>query len=151
MAEVHSRIQRVIEELAGNEALLGMLDTDAAKEMLDWGIATAKTLITRTTELDELATELLLLPRLKAIRQFMRTIGNWAAGKYSDAASRIELREKLLRHLRMIFGDEKPLPPPGKLDEVLNQVDDPAYTPHQLVLKLRNLIEDPAKESDAPT
>ena len=143
MVEINSRIQRAIDDLTGNEALLGMLDTDAAREMLDWGIATAKSLITRTSEFDEFASELLLLPRLKALRQSMRSIGNWAAGKYTDPASRIELREKLLRHLQVIFGDEKPLPPPDKLDEVLNQVDNRSNTPHQLVVNLKQLIEKP--------
>jgi hypothetical protein len=144
MAETTSRIQRVIEELSGNEALLEMLDTDAAVEMLNWGIATAKSLISKTSELDEFAAELLLLPRLKAIRQSMRSIGNWAAGKYSDAASRIELRERLLRHFRTVFGDEKPLPAADKLDEVLSQVDDTTKSPHELILKLREVIEEPS-------
>jgi hypothetical protein len=144
MAESSSRIQRVIEELSGNEALLEMLDTDAAVEMLNWGIATAKSLISRTSELDEFAAELLLLPRLKAIRQSMRSIGNWAAGKYSDPASRIELRERLLRHFRTVFGDDKPLPAAEKMDEVLNQVDDKTKSPHELILKLREVIEEPS-------
>ena len=128
----------------GNEALLEMLDTDAATEMLNWGIATAKSIISKTMELDDFAAELAILPRLKAIRQSMRSIGNWATGKYADPASRIKLRDKLLTHFRTIFGDEKPLPAPEKMDEVLNQVDDKSNTPHQLVLKLKQTLEDPS-------
>lgn len=144
MAEINTRIQRVIEEMTGNEALLEMLETDAAMEMLNWGIATAKSIINKTGELDDFTAELALLPRLKAIRQTMRSIGNWAAGKYVDPASRVQLREKLLGHFRTIFGDDRPLPPAEKMDEVLNQVDDRTNTPHQLVLKLKQLIEEPA-------
>jgi hypothetical protein len=143
MANLNARMERVIEEMTGNEALLQMLDTDAASEMLNWGIATAKSMISRTMDLDDFTAEFAILPRLKAIRQSMRSIGNWAAGKYADPESRIQLREKLLGHLRTIFGEDRQLPPAEKLDEVLNQVDDKTHTPHQLILKLKELIEEP--------
>jgi hypothetical protein len=142
MADLNSRMERVIEEMTGNEALLEMLDTDAAREMLNWGIATARSMITRTRDLDDFAADLAFLPRLKAIRQSMRSIGNWAAGKYSDPVSRVQLRDKLLGHFRTIFGDGRPLPAAEKIDEVLNQVDDKSHTPHQLILKLRELLEE---------
>ena len=142
MADLNARMERVIEELSGNEALLGMLETDAAKEMLNWGIATAKSVISRTQELDDFTAELVILPRLKAVRQSMRAIGNWAAGKYTDPAERVELRNKLLRHFRTIFGEERALPPPEKMDDVLNQIDRRDKTPHELILKLRQLLEE---------
>jgi hypothetical protein len=77
-------MERVIEEMTGNEALLEMLDTESAKEMLNWGIAAARSTISKTRELDDFAADLAILPRLKAIRQSMRSIGNWATGKYTD-------------------------------------------------------------------
>src|SRR5215212_1153649 len=104
--------------------------------MLNWGIATAKSMMTRTSDLDDFTADLALLPRLKAIRQSMRSIGNWAAGKYADPTSRVQLRDKLLAHFRTIFGDDRPLPSPEKMDEVLSQVEDKSHTPHQLILKL---------------
>lgn len=143
MAE-NTRIQRVIEELTGNESLLQMLETDAATEMLNWGIVTAKSIVNKTNGLDDFAAELALLPRLKAIRQAMRSIGNWAAGKYTDPVSRIPLREKLLEYFRIIFGEDSRLPSPEKMDAVLSQVDDQSNTPHQLILKFRQLIEEPS-------
>jgi hypothetical protein len=143
MADLNARMERVIEEMTGNEALLQMLDTESATEMLNWGIATAKSMISKTMELDDFTVDLAILPRLKAIRQSMRSIGNWAAGKYTDPAERVQLRDKLLRHFRTIFGEERPLPSPEKMDVVLNQVDDKSHTPHQLILKLKELIEEP--------
>ena len=143
MADLNARMEQMIEEITGNEALLQMLDTSAANEMLDWGISTAKTTIRKTMELDDFAAELAIVPRLKAIRQSMRSIGNWAAGKYADPASRVQLRDKLLVHFRTIFGNDRPLPPAEKMDEVLNKVDDRSHTPHQLILKLRELLEEP--------
>ena len=141
MADLNARMERVIEEIAGNEALLEMLETDAAKEMLNWGIATAKSMMSRTREIDDFADELAILPRLKAIRQSMRSIGNWAAGKYMDPEDRIQLREKLLGNFRTIFGERRELPSPGQMDEVLGQVDDKNRTPQELILKIRDLFE----------
>jgi len=141
MADLHARMERVIEELAGNEALLEMLETDAAREMLNWGITTAKAMISQTRELDDFAAELAVLPRLKAVRQTMRSIGNWAAGKYKDPGDRIELRDKLLRNFRTIFGERREMPSARQLDEVLSQVDDKSHSPHDLILKIRDLFE----------
>jgi hypothetical protein len=146
MAERNARVERVIEQITGNEALLQMLDTDAAREMLNWGITTAKSIVSRTIDLDDFTAELAILPRLKAIRQSMRSIGNWAAGKYTDPASRIQLRNRLLGHFRTIFGEDRPLPLPEKMDEVLNQVDDKSNTPHQLILNLERVLEGPDRD-----
>ena len=137
-----TRIERVIEEITGNESLLEMLDTEAATEILNWGVATAKSIVSRTQDLDDFAANLALLPRLKAIRQSMRSIGNWAAGKYADVASRAQLRNKLLENFKVIFGEESRLPSADQMDAVLNQVDDKTNTPNQLILKLKRLLEE---------
>ena len=141
MADLSARVERVIEELTGNEALLQMLDTEAASEMLNWGIATAKSMISRTLERDAFAAELSIPPRLKAIRQVMRSIGNWAAGKYVDPDSRTQLRDKLLEHFRTIFGERRELPTARQMDDLLRQVDEKGVTPHQLILKVQDLLE----------
>jgi hypothetical protein len=143
MAGIRARVQRVIEEMMGNEALLEMLETEAATEMLNWGIATAKSLVRETKGLDDIAADLAILPRLKAVRQTMRSVGNWAAGKYVDPADRLQLRDKLLENFKLIFGGEARLPSPEKLDELLNQVDDKSNTSHQLILKLKRSLEEP--------
>jgi hypothetical protein len=142
MTNFGARIDRVIEEMTGNESLLEMLDTEAATEMLNWGIATAKSIVSQTQDLDDFAADLSLVPRLKAIRQSMRSIGNWAAGKYPDVASRAPLRDKLLQNFKVIFGQDSRLPSADKLDDVLNQVDDKTNTPNQLILKLKQLLEE---------
>jgi hypothetical protein len=141
MADSNTLMERVIEELSGNEALLQMLDTDAATEMLNWGIATARAVINRTRDRDGFDIELALLPRLKALRQSMRSIGNWATGKYESPEDRIELRARLLGQLRTIFGERRELPTAGQMDELLRQVDDKNLTPHQLILRLQDLLE----------
>ena len=141
MADLNARIEQMVEEITGNEALLQMLDTSAANEMLDWGISTARTMVRKTMEVDDLAAELAIVPRLKAIRQSMRSIGNWATGKYADSESRVQLRDKLLQHFRTIFGERRELPSPGQMDDLIRLVDDQSYTPRQLIVKLRDLLE----------
>jgi len=141
MADLNARLARVIEEMTGNEALLEMLETDAAKEMLNWGITVAQSMISTTRELDDIAAELAIVPRLKAIRQSMRSIGDWAAGKYTDPQDRIQLRERLLENFRTIFGERREPPSARQMDEVLRQVDDTSQTPHELILKVRDLFE----------
>ena len=141
MDDLNERLQKIINEISGNEALLQMLETDAATEMLNWGIAMGHLLIKRTEGLDTDAADLAIVPRLKAVRQSMRSIGNWAAGKYVDPESRIQLRDKLLEYFRAIFGEDAVLPTSEALDAVLNQVDDTSNTPHQLILKLKQLME----------
>lgn len=141
MADIKARVQRVVEEMLGNEALLEMLETQAAMEMLNWGIEMATSLVKKTDDMDEPAANLTILPRLKEVRQSMRSIGNWAAGKYTDAASRIELREKLLQRFRVIFGERAILPSAKELDALLKQADDKNNSPYQLILKLKELLE----------
>jgi hypothetical protein len=142
MTSITERVQRVIEEMTGNEALLGMLETDAAVEMLEWGKALATSVVERTEDMDDFAADLALLPRLKAVRQSMRSVGNWAVGKYSDPADRLQLRDRLLQHFQTIFGDDAKLPTAPQVDAVLNEVDDSQNTPLQLVLKLKSLLQE---------
>jgi hypothetical protein len=144
MTNFGTRLDRVVEEMTGNESLLQMLDTEAATEMLNWGIATAKAIVSKTQDLDDFAADLAILPRLKAVRQTMRSIGNWAAGNYADPESRIQLRNKLLQNFRVIFGEDSNLPSAGRMDMVLNQVDDKTNTPNQLILKLKQVLEEAA-------
>ncbi len=147
MVDINSRVQRVIEEMLGNEALLEMLETEAASEMLNWGTAMATSLVKKTSDLDDFAANLAILPRLKAVRQSMRSIGNWAVGKYIDPESRVELRDKMLERFRVIFGENARLPSIEQLDELLNQVDNKNNTPYQLILKLKQLLEQAVKEN----
>src|SRR5215208_1024427 len=142
MTNFGTRLNRVVEEMTGNESLLQMLDTEAATEMLNWGIATAKAIVSKAQDLDDFAADLAILPRLKAVRQTMRSIGNWAAGNYADPESRVQLRNKLLQNFRVIFGDDSNLPSVEKMDTVLNQVDDKTNTPNQLILKLKQVLDE---------
>jgi hypothetical protein len=131
-----------MEDITGNESLLEMLDEEAAAEMLEWGKSTVTFLVNQTDGLDDAAAELALDSRLKAVRQFMRSAGNWAAGKYVDPEDRLQLREKLLGHAKQIFGADASLPSAEEMDAVLNQMDAQQNTPRQLVLNLKELFNE---------
>lgn len=140
MVDIEARIQRAVSELTGNEALMGMLETDAATTMLEWGVKVSKSIVNDTSEMDDLAADLSILPRLKAVRRSMRSIGNWAVGKYVEPEDRIQLRDKLLEQFKLIFGDNVQLPTITDMDELINQADDNSNTPQQLIVKMTRLV-----------
>ena len=142
MTDIHSRIQKVVGEMSGNEALLEMLDADAASELLHWGIATATALVKKTEGMDDAAADLALEPQLKAVRQAMRSAGNWAAGKYADPATRAGLRDKLNEYFKVIYGESAKMFLVDRVDVVLKQVDDKGKTPLQLIQSFKGLSED---------
>lgn len=141
MTDINTRIQNAKKEITGNEALLDMLDAESATEMLNWGIAMAASVAGRTDGLDDAAAELVTAPGLKATRQALRSIGNWATGKYVEAEDRLQLRDKLLEQFKLILGEKSKLPSGEVLATLLNEVDGSGKTPHQLILKLKALIE----------
>jgi hypothetical protein len=141
MTETTARVEQAVKEFAGNEALFDMLDTEAAAAMLDWGMSTVRTTVSKTAELDDQAAEAINAPQLKLVRQSLRSIGNWAAGQYTDPLDRAQLREKLLENLRVIYGDDALMPSPEDMDRFLSRADDESYTPRQLILGLRALLE----------
>jgi hypothetical protein len=141
MADINSRTQKHIGEITGNEALLEMLDTDAAAEMLQWATATVTALVKKTEGMDDATAEQILEPQLKAVRQAIRSGGNWAAGKYTDPESRASLQAKLTEYRSVIFGDPAKLLPNTTLVSMLNQVDDKGKSPLQLVQSFKRIME----------
>jgi len=141
MSDTGRRLQRIRAELSGNEALLEMLETEAAAEVLHWGAALVAAAVEDARSLDDAEWELEYGPRIRAVRQVLRAAGNWAAGKYITPEDRLRLREKFLQHFKMIFGSGAHLPPPDALDELLKRADDQTLTPRQLILQLRAILE----------
>ena len=140
MADINSRINKVVGEISGNEALLEMLDGEAGTELLHWGIAMATALAQQTEGMDDAAADQALEPQLKALRGAMRSAGNWAAGKYADPASRSTLRDKLLEHFRVIRG-EAALPSAEQMDSLLNQVGVLGSDSKTLILTLKQMMD----------
>lgn len=140
MADINSRIQKFVGEVTGNEALLEMLDTDAATEMLQWATATVTQLVKKTEGMDDATAEQTLEPQLKAVRQTIRSGGNWAAGKYADPESRASLQAKLTEYRSVIYGERANILPDTALISLLNQVDDKGKSPLQLVQSFKSVM-----------
>lgn len=138
MTDIKTRIENARKTVTGNESLLDMLEAEAATLLLNWGIELAGQIAQSTDGMDDASAELNLEPRLKSLRQFMRATGNWAAGKYSDATTRAQLKEKLLEHWKTMHGKDAKLPSADSLDGLLAISTGAAQG--QAIVKLKELL-----------
>jgi len=141
MSKVDSRIKDAVEALMGNESLLEMLEGNAASELLSWGIELATRVVRGTAEMEDEDAAAAMLPRLRAVRQILRSIGNWVAGEPAEVSARTQLRDLLLEQFKTIFGDGSAMPTPAQIDQVLGQASDPAFAPRRLIKVLRSLFD----------
>jgi hypothetical protein len=142
MTDINARIQKYIGAMTGNEALLEMLDANAATEMMQWATATVTALVKKTEGMDDTTAEQTLEPQLKAVRQALRSGGNWAAGKYTDPESRATLQAKLAEYRSVILGEPAKKSLPNRaLVSMLNQVDDKGKSPLQIVQSFKRIME----------
>ena len=142
MIDIEKRLRRTFSSMAGNEALAGGVDEAAAADMLKWGEAVAEHFVRKTSEMEDEQAEEFLSPYLRALRAMLRAVGQWVSGEYVDGPSRIQLRDKLLEYIRVIYGEAENLPSGAQLDDLLNQVDDKSQTPAQLISRLRAMLEE---------
>lgn len=141
MTDIQTRVENAKKVITGNESLLDMLDADGATLLLNWGMDVAGQIAQSTDGVDDSSAELNIEPRLKALRQFMRAVGNWAAGKYTGAVSHEELKVKLMEQWNTIHGLSAPLPSAAELDDLLaNPVD---ASQQQSLAKLKELLSKP--------
>ena len=138
MTDIKTRVEIAKKVVTGNVSMLDMLETAPATELMNWGIELAAQIAQDTNGMDDTTAEQAMEPRMKALRQFLRGAGNWAAGKY-DAASRPDLKNKMSEHWKTLRGKDLPV----DLGKLLSLVDDEAITPHQLILNLKELLSLP--------
>ncbi|MBE7535112.1 MAG: hypothetical protein HS124_05195 [Anaerolineales bacterium] len=139
MTNIENRIENAKKVILGNESLLEALDADAATLVLHWGLKLAGEVAQATDDMDDASAERDLEPRLKALRQFMRSVGNWAAGLYVDSESQLQLQDKLLQQLKIMRGAGASLPAADELGACLLSAR--GTTQEQSVLKLKELLE----------
>ena len=137
MTDTQTRIENAKKTITGNESLLDMLDAEAATLLLNWGMDLAGRIAQTTEGIDDSSAELNIEPRLKALRQFMRAIGNWAAGKYADAVSRTILKDKLSEHVNAIGLANIKFPSASEFENLLSLG---GKTQEQLILTLRDRL-----------
>lgn len=135
MKDINVRVEDARKSLTGNESLLDMLDSNAAQDLLKWGIELADQIAKSTDGMDDVYADQNMELGLKALRQFIRAVGNWAVGKY-DLASRAGLKEKLIGNWGSIAGSN--FVGSEELGKVLNFVDDKNSQPRHLISILRS-------------
>ncbi|GJQ52240.1 MAG: hypothetical protein HKUEN02_10870 [Anaerolineaceae bacterium] len=139
MTNLETRIENAKKTITGNESLLDMLDAEAATLLLNWGMELAGSIAQSTADLDDPSAELNMEPRLKALRQFIRAAGNWAAGLYVDSESQSQLQDKLLQQLKIMRGASASLPAADELNACLLSAH--GAMQEQSILKLKELLE----------
>jgi hypothetical protein len=139
MTDIQTRIENAKKVITGNESLLDMLDADGAASLLKWGMDLAGQIAQNTGGMDDASAESNMEPRLKALRQFMRGVGNWAAGQFSDDGSRAQLKDRLLEQWKALHGADTAVSA-AALDGVLDLAGGDS-TPHELIQKIRNSLE----------
>ncbi|MEW6084240.1 MAG: hypothetical protein AB1607_06565 [Chloroflexota bacterium] len=137
MTDTQTRIENAKKTITGNESLLDMLDAEAATLLLNWGMHIAERIARSTDGMDDASAESNLEPRLKALRQFMRAVGNWAAGKYGDADGRAQLKDRLSEHLNTMNLPQLKLPASREIENLLSLS---GKAQEQLVIKIKDLL-----------
>ena len=135
MTDIKTRMENAKKIVTGNVSMLDMLETESATELMNWGIELAARIAQTTESMDDNAAGQNMEPRMKALRHFLRGVGNWAAGKY-DAATRPDLKNKMTEQWKIMLEVETP----ANLVKLLNLVDDAKNTPHQLISKLKESL-----------
>ena len=69
----------------------------------------------------------------------MRAVGNWVAGNMWIRPAAFRSR-KLLEYMGQIVGDGTRLPSADALDALLAEVDNKQNTPHQLIMKMKEML-----------
>jgi hypothetical protein len=141
---VKSMVQRTAaaaESIMENERLTADLDDDAAKVLIDWGIACAKRVVQQTAGMDDAEAEEAASPGLGATRRLMRTINNWIKKRQEmEPEERVAYLDRVIEHATAIYGEALTPPTSVRRNAFLGQ--HLADMPPRLIAGLRSFVED---------
>ena len=89
--DLAGRIQRVTESLLENESLTNELEDDPARSLLDWAMSCTRQIVQGTGNLHEEAADEAMAPRLKALRQMVRSASRLASRRSPEQDISVEL------------------------------------------------------------
>jgi hypothetical protein len=128
------------ESIMENERLTSDLDDDAAKVLVDWGIACTRRVVQRTAGMDDVEAEEAMYPGLRATRRLMRSINDWIEkGQEIEGVERLAFLDMVVEHATIVYGDGFAPPSPAHRKTFLRR--HLADTPPQLIAGLREFIE----------
>jgi hypothetical protein len=139
--DLAQRLQRATESILENENLTADLDDDAAKAVLDWGLACAQKVVQETAGFEALAAEPALSDRLQATHRLIRAVSRWVLGQQDmDAASASAALSVVMEQAAVIYGQKFTLPVQAQYTAFLAEQAAPDE-PAQMISKLRELVE----------
>lgn len=139
MSNLDERYQRVMVNMAGNEALAESLDEDAASELFSWEERAVKSIVDQTDGLDDENAEEHMAPRLRALRLMMRAVSRWAGERNElDAESSLFFWNRIGEQAKAAFGESVVLP---SMDEILEYLPANANS-QQAIAWLKTFIDE---------
>lgn len=105
-SELKRRQERAVESLLENEALAEGLDDAAANALLDWGIVTAREIVSATAGMEAGQADAITDERLQAVRRLMRSAASLAREENEgDESRRLSLLRQLLDQHAVLSGE----------------------------------------------
>lgn len=89
--DLSDRIQRVIDSFMENESLTDELEDAPARLLLDWAMSCARQIVQGTGNLHEEAADEAMAPRLKTLRQMVRSVSRLASSPSPEQDITVEL------------------------------------------------------------
>ena len=142
--EITRRIKRTAESILENERLTADLDDEAAKVLLNWGVARAERVAGSTDGLGDREAEEVISPRLRATRRLMRRVNRWVANQADMAADEGgELLDQIIEQAAVIYGDGFIPPDDDQRAAFLTRQQELSDNPPQLIAELLDFLENP--------
>lgn len=141
-ADLDRRAARAAESLLSNESLTSDLDDQVASQLLNWGTAHARRIAHGTADLNEAEAEVALAPRLRALRQWMRSVGQWIVGQSSlEAESQPAALATIIEQFAAVYGAGFTAPDSEQREAFLSQLSATRPGSLQLSAALREFLE----------
>ena len=141
--KLQERTDRVAESILDNERLTADLDDPTAKELLDWGLATARQIVQDTADIDDddQAQEA-MYPRLRAVRRIMRAVNIWLANeREGDMERSTQALDRIFEQASILYGHAFTLPSAEQRDAFANAQANSTEDPPQMIASLRQFLE----------
>jgi hypothetical protein len=135
MEELTRRKQRAVERILESASLTADLDDDAAKVLLDWGIACAEQIALSTTSFFDDQGNETMDARLRDLRRLMREVNRWVPWRQPMDAEQLA---KLLSYAQAIYAGFEP---PDHARQQAFLASSIAGSPPETIARLRTFIE----------
>jgi len=134
------RIRQVVESILENESLTANLDDDAARVLLAWGTARARSIAQSTAGLDDETAEGAIYPRMRALRRMLRAINRWIPNRLNMSMDdNRAVLAGILEQASKVYGADFVPPDEGQVQVFLDE--DLATAPVRAIDGLRKIIE----------